>query len=628
MINLLLGFWQFFWVWGFGFFLAKRLKGKLPYGYYAAISFALGETCLTYAYFALGMVGGLRLSVLLPLAIILTALSLISWNREGVALYQKIVEHLSKSPGSAVVAAIILIIYFLAACVPEREVDSLWYHLAVPLHYITHGGYIQLVPFNMPSHYPMNAHLHYCFSLLVGNDTTAKIFNYCHFFPLLIIIGAVTKRYASAKWSLFAVALYLCCLHFRLPMMVNVQRAVYFYVFLSYALLWYSLERGRWNMTLLAAVFCGMSMGTKFNGLLFGFAPQLLFMTLRTILWKRKAWKEETLRLCIYALIALALMSPWMIKSYVLTGNPLYPMLEEIFPTDPHFIPAMKSNANNHGINLFKSKTTAEFFGQIGVNLRWLIYNAYLLFFLGLFSLFILLIIRKKRWVYPITAALLAYGFFPLLWGSDIARLFGVNNGLVVLCITLVVSWLTPRINRGHWLVGIILFSLFFTFIKERYYFLSSPNIRWYGATALSETARREWILERRIFSDALYRMKQWLNVNADPTEELYGYRTGYLFYLDRKYIVSGAHFKEQIDIWLHQDADYTAQQLHQLDVKLLLTNHDNWIHQDENIKKNWQDFVQRYLDPVRHEGEIHLYRLLTSDEAMPLDANSTNIHQ
>ncbi len=63
-----------------------------------------------------------------------------------------------RAPFTGIVIFILLTIYFLGACVPEREVDSLWYHLAVPLYYITHGGFIQLVPFNMPSHYPMNVH--------------------------------------------------------------------------------------------------------------------------------------------------------------------------------------------------------------------------------------------------------------------------------------------------------------------------------------------------------------------------------------------------------------------------------------------------------------------------------------
>ena len=56
-MHLILGFWQFIWVWGLGFLIARRFLRDLPYGYYAAAAFALGEITLSYAYFALGMVG-------------------------------------------------------------------------------------------------------------------------------------------------------------------------------------------------------------------------------------------------------------------------------------------------------------------------------------------------------------------------------------------------------------------------------------------------------------------------------------------------------------------------------------------------------------------------------------------
>ncbi|MBN2327985.1 MAG: hypothetical protein JXR73_12595, partial [Candidatus Omnitrophica bacterium] len=542
MINFILGFWQFFWVWGFGFLFARRFLRDLPYGYYAAIAFALGEVFLSYFYFALGMIGGLRFWVLVPLAIALTIASFAVWLREAHVLFPAIYSHVRRSPGSAIAAGLILLFYAAACCVPEREVDAIWYHLAVPLYYIQHGGFIQLVPFNMPSHYPMNAHLHYVFSLLAGNDTTAKVFNYCHFFPLLILIAAVVKRYAGGKWSLFAVAVYLCALHFRAPVMVNVQRAVYFYVFLSTVLLWYSLEHNRRRLFMLAAVFCGMAMGTKFNGLLFGFAPQFLFLAYRLIRWKRRHWKHELKWIAVYCLIAWLMMSPWLIKSAFYTGNPLYPMLGEIFPTHPDFIPAMLSNANNHGLNILKSSSIAEFFGQIWNNILWLVFNAYLLFFLGILSVGVMLALKRKRWTYPVICALLAYSFFTLLWGSDIARLFGVNNGLLVVCITCVVSWLTPRLKYGRWLTAVILISLTVTFAKERYYFLRSPNINWLGRIVLSESDRQAWMEERNIFSSNLFELKTWIDQAVPVEDELYGYRTGYLFYLNRKYIVSGAH--------------------------------------------------------------------------------------
>lgn len=618
MWNLLFGFWQFFWVWGLGFLIARRFLRGLPYGYYAAAAFALGEMVVSYTYFALGLAGGLRYWILVLLAVAVTVFSLPAWLRELHELVPRILVSIRQSPGSAIVAGTILFFYLLGCCVPEREVDSLWYHLGVPMYYIHHGGFIQLVPFNMPSHYPMNLHLHYVFSLLVGNDTTAKAFIYCHFFPMLILIASAVGRYARRNWGLFAAAMYLCALQFRVPVMANNERAVYFYVFFSTVLLWYSLEKHRRNLFLLAAVFCGMGMGVKFNGLLFGFVPHFLFLAWRVLMWKRKVWKDELKWLCIYSLIAWAMMSPWLIKSWIYTGNPLYPMLGELLSTKAEFIPAMLSNANNHGLNILKSKTVGAFFGQIWTNIQWLLISAYLDFFLGILALFVLSALRKKRWTYPVTGLIIAYLLFTLLWGSDVARLFGANNGLIVLCVTLVVSWLVPRVKRGQWLAALILVALFATFVRERYYFLSSPNIRWYGNVVLSEPARQHWLEERNLFSPELFQIKQWIGQAVPPEDELYGYRVGYLFYLNHKNIVSDAHFKEQVDLWLQQGAEYAAQRLRELNVRWILTNRDNWQSQDPKIQGVWEEFLHRYLDPVRHIGSIHLYRLLAEREAIP----------
>lgn len=288
----------------------------------------------------------------------------------------------------------------------------------------------------------------------------------------------------------------------------------------------------------------------------------------------------------------------------------MYPMLEEIFPTREEFIHAMRSNAHNHGLNILKSKSLGEFVGQVETNILWLLYNADLIFFLGLMALFLLLVLRKQRWLYPAIQLLLAYLLFPMLWGSDIARLYAANYGVVVLCIALSVSWLSRQIRWGRWLGVLILLSLVVTFTQQRLYYLSSPNIRWFGDIHLSEPARRAWLIERGHFTPGLFRMKDWMDANVSPDEELYGYRTGYLFYLDRKYIVSDAHFGEPMDGWLQQGADTAARQLAGLGVDLVLYKRHPEVSQSGQIESAWRDLVNRYLELMHQEENVFLYRL------------------
>lgn len=610
-----MGLWQFWFVWSLGFFLERKINLGLPYGYRAALAFGLGEVCISYSLFLLGLIGGLRFWVLVPAAVLIFLVCLPSFIKELRTIFKTVIPILRSDIFTVLVIAVLLLIYILAACVPEREVDSLWYHLGVPFYYITHGGFIQLVPFIMPSHYPMNVHLHYTLSLLIGNDTTVKVFILCHFIPFLILMWSVVKRYAGARWGLFALTVYLCCLHFRLPVMANVQRAVYFYVFLSYVLLWWFFETRQIKVFLLAALFCGMAMGTKFNGILFCYISQWLLI-LGWLIFACRNDKLNGFKLWItHSVIAWLMLCPWLIKSYLLTNNPFYPMLGAVFNTYEEFVPAMLSNDHNHGLNLLKSQTAAEFFGQIWTNIQWLLYNADLIFFIGILSVLLLLFFPVKNKTYPLVTGWIAYGLFTMLWGSDIARLFGVNYGVIVLLITMTLQQICehPSISRrvGKTVYWFVILSLFLTFMKEKYMYLSSPNIRWYGGVYVSEKARYDWLTEREIFTPDLFHTRDWLRDNFDPDEEIYGYRTGYLFYLERKYIVSGAHFQPQIDRWLDISLEHAAQQLRNMKISFLLYT-PMWKQGIPTIPHPlFEKFLEQYCEPIHTEGHLTLYKMI-----------------
>jgi len=308
------------------------------------------------------------------------------------------------------------------------------------------------------------------------------------------------------------------------------------------------------------------------------------------------------------------MMSPWLIKSAVYTHNPLYPMLGELFPTQTEFVPAMNSNANNHGLNPLKSRSAGEFITQVKKNLLWLLYEADLIFYIGLLAVGFLLAAKLKRWRTQAVYAGIVYALFTMLWGSDIARLFAVNYGVVTLSIVLAVSFISQRIERPTLLTSFLILSLFATFLQQRYYYLASPNIRWFGGVYLSEEARRGWLTERRIFSPEMFRMKDWIDANVSDEDELYGFHTGYLFYLDRKYIVCGAHFGKQgdpLERWLKENRETAYQRLRELNIKWLLyaeSPHSGVRQALTTI--GWESFQSKHLELKHREGNVTLFKL------------------
>ncbi len=616
---LFFGLWQFLWVWSLGYGIEHRLRLRMPYGYRLACSFALGEIVLSYFYYLLGCFGLLQASILLPLALLCTLVLMPPFLKELRYALVKAWPYIRQSPFASLIIVNLLLFYALGTAVPEREVDSLWYHLAVPYYYLLNGGAIQQVPFNMPSHYPMNVHLHYVFSLLVGNEATAKVFIYCHFFPLLILLWAVVKRYAREEWGLFAVAVYLCCLYFRLPVMVNVQRAVYFYIFLSAVFFWYSFERNRLAYFVLASVFCGMALGTKMSAFLFGLAAFMLLLIVRFFLWRKETFKKAVLLLLLFLGIAGIMYSPWAVKSWLYTGNPMYPMLGEFFPTKEEFVHPMKSNARNHGLNILKSENWHEFFEEVGKNINLVLYKADLIFFLGITAFLLLLLLRRKRWYHPLATMAVFFVLFTMMWGSDTERLFATSYTVLVLLIALAMYWLDLKSRYGKVIYGLILVSLFVTFVQQRYLYLRSENIQWFGGAYLTEESRREWLSSRGIFSEELFRMKDWMDEHIPEDEFVYGYHTVYLYYLRRPYIVHGAHFSKQLDPdkvyksplekWMEEGVDYAAQRLTELDIQWFLWDKERGRLQGGDNSSEWENFKERYLKEVHREGDLILFQ-------------------
>jgi 4-amino-4-deoxy-L-arabinose transferase-like glycosyltransferase len=246
--------------------------------------------------------------------------------------------------------ALILGIAVLAA-VPPVDRDALTHHLAVPKMYLRIGGIYEIphVPF---SYYPMNLDLLYMIPLYFGNDIIPK---YIHFgFALLtagLVISYLYRRFCSMASALLGGLLFL-----SLPVIVKLSITVYVdlgLIFFSTAAL---LQLLRWSEAgfrlrhlVLSGIFTGLCLGTKPNGMLSFFflvatVPFLYRPATGTQLPRRPDEQRDhcstgmALRSLgwsvAFATIALLVYSPWMIRNYIWTGNPVYPMAQTIFSSN------------------------------------------------------------------------------------------------------------------------------------------------------------------------------------------------------------------------------------------------------------------------------------------------------
>ena len=139
----------------------------------------------------------------------------------------------------------------------------------------------------------------------------------------------------DTNWGLWGVLLFL-----SIPIIIKLSITVYVdlgLIFFSTAAL---LGILKWIETdfkvkylLLAGACCGLVMGTKYNGLIVFFLLTL-FVPFIYSHFKSKVPNAQIkaigIRL-VFALTAMAVFSPWMVRNYIWTKNPIYPLYNNYF---------------------------------------------------------------------------------------------------------------------------------------------------------------------------------------------------------------------------------------------------------------------------------------------------------
>ena len=245
-------------------------------------------------------------------------------------------------PSTQAALNITLIIFLLAlissiailSYVPPVSKDALTHHLAVPKLYLNHGG-IYEIPSLEFSYYPMNIDLLYMIPLYLGNDILAK---YIHFtFALLTgwLIFDYLKRRINNLSALFGALLFL-----SIPIIVKLSVTVYVdlsLVFFSTASILFLLKWAEKDFQLkyliISALSCGFALGTKYNGLIVLFLLTLFipFIYSRYFQNSTRSQYRAIYYGAFFLFISLLLFSPWLIKNFIWTNNPLYPLFDNWF---------------------------------------------------------------------------------------------------------------------------------------------------------------------------------------------------------------------------------------------------------------------------------------------------------
>jgi len=257
---------------------------------------------------------------------------------------------------------LLFIVVIILSLVPPVSRDAMIHHLAVPKLYLKNGGMYELphMPF---SYYPMNLQLLYLIPLYFGNDIAPK---FIHFSFALLTAWLIFKylHYRSNKvLALFGALFFLSIpIILKLSITVYVDLGLIFFSTASLLLILMWVEKDfPLRFLVLSAVCCGLAMGTKYNGLV-TFVILSLFVP---FLYSRYVRGDIHLFFraigygVAFALIALVVFSPWMIRNYLWTNNPIFPLYDYWFNSQ------QVANRNSIGIFSFRAWVYKEAWWEI-----------------------------------------------------------------------------------------------------------------------------------------------------------------------------------------------------------------------------------------------------------------------
>ncbi len=229
-----------------------------------------------------------------------------------------------------VILIISICLYLIQVFTPELNYDSLAYHLAIPKLY---AGEHQIfyIPHNVYANFPMTTEFLYLFSLLLYGDTLAKLVHFSMGIFIILAIYSFSVKHFNKKVSLLASLIF-----YNIPFVGllsgwafnDLMLTLYEFLAVAAFLNWFSAKKKTWLFV--SAIFCGLSIGTKYTALLL-----LLPILLLAIVIKEFSDKEIPIlcfkKIALFIFISLLVASPWLIKNAFFTHNPVYPFFHNFF---------------------------------------------------------------------------------------------------------------------------------------------------------------------------------------------------------------------------------------------------------------------------------------------------------
>lgn len=311
--------------------------------------FALALIIGIYAYgiYTLGLLGLLFKQYILLLSVITLLFSISYFGKYiqsvKLSLLKRKYKSFFKKNRSLLIKLLIIavvlqsVINLLGALGPELSFDALWYHLTLPKiflekHTIFHipGGLLYY------SDMPKLTEMLYIPALAFGNEITAKLIHFLFGILILIAIYKFISKHYSFYITLFAIVIFYSNLVVSwesTTAFVDLARAFFELMALWGFMNYLKLKKKIWLVE--SAIILGLAISSKLLSILsISIFIILLFIYSGKINHK---YSEKIKDILVYLFFSVMVPLPWLLFSYINTGNPFYPFSTNVIKYNQDF---------------------------------------------------------------------------------------------------------------------------------------------------------------------------------------------------------------------------------------------------------------------------------------------------
>lgn len=508
---------------------------------------------------------------------------------------------------------------FLKAFIPPVTSDTLTYHLRIPGYFIEFHKIYDVSKIYALSEVPFLLEMLYTLGMLVRNDLVSQLI-----LSLYVFLGTLSIVLILRKFANFRIALLGAILYSTLPSIIiysgtcMVDPGLAFYIILAVYTFLNWLESSKNGWLIISAVTCGLTAGSKYWG---GITVILFPLTIIFIKMTRKEIRLNFTSILkysfIFGLLFLLVFSPWLIKSYIHTNNPVSPFI----------LPGVKaSNCNPFIENMWKVSLKAFRAEFIGFLDRIRNFNKYysddpsrlihsMLYFniqffpLVFLMLFIIPCFKKN----PIGINfILIFSFIYILIGSNFAfmqdRYFFVPIS-PVLCVLSAygVSKILEKGKCPKQICMIVLTGLILFWWAYGYAFLSAKGWSHRALPVIFGLESRDSFLRRNL---DCYSMADYINNHLSPSNKVLSINETRSYYFKAQFVQSHLSVEGTI-IHTSSNIDEILSSLEKNNIHYIFITRNEYFSQHHYPSILWDEkILNKYFDLLYTNGVCYLYKI------------------